>query len=197
MAVSFFEEERRERASPLCLFPEDTCSEISAPNPGIDIHCPDESPQSEREKEDRKDMSQIDLRNGLQRLGLLPVVIIVPTAYAAIYHFYLAYYLFEWMASGAKAVPGVRMFAILFILNGLGYLALVSALYLPALQHLRRITGFLLIGYTALTMSLWCIFGNRSAADLMVYSVNIVEGVLIVLLLVKSWQERQSRRHAA
>jgi hypothetical protein len=149
------------------------------------------------EKEDIKDMSQIDRRNGLQRLGLLPVVIIVLTAYAAIYHFYLAYYLFEWIASGAKAAQGVQMLAILFILNGLGYLALVSALYLPALQHVRRITCWLLIGYTALTMILWYILGNRSTADLMVYSVTIVEGVLIVLLLVKSWQERQGRGHAA
>jgi len=136
-------------------------------------------------------------RNGLQRLGLLPVVISVLTAYAAIYHFYLAYYMFEWMASGAKAVPGMQMFAILFILNGLGYLTLVSALYLPALQQIQHITAFLLIGYTALTMSLWCIFGNRSTADLMAYSVNIVEGVLLVLLLVKSWQERRGQRHAA
>jgi hypothetical protein len=142
-------------------------------------------------------MSQIDIRNGLQRLGLLPVVIIVLTAYAAIYHFYLAYYLFEWMASGAKAAPGVQMLAILFILNGLGYLALVSALYRPSLQQVRRITGFLLIGYTALTMILWSILGNRSTMGLMDYSVNIVEGVLLVLLLVKSWQERQGRGHAA
>ena len=142
-------------------------------------------------------MSQIHRRNGLQRLGLLPVVIIVLTAYAAIYHFYLAYYLFEWMASSAKAAPGVQMLETLFMLNGLGYLALVSALYLPALQQVRRITGFLLIGYTALTLLLWYLLGNRSAEGLMDYSVNIVEGVLIVLLLVKSWQEWQGRRQAA
>ena len=89
------------------------------------------------------------------------------------------------------------MFAILFILNGLGYLALVSALSLPALQHVRCITGFLLIGYTALTLILWYILGNRSTEGLMDYSVPLVEGVLLVLLLVKSWQERQGRRHAA
>ena len=136
-------------------------------------------------------------RTGLQRLGLLPVVIFVLTAYAAIYHFYLAYSLFEWMASGAKAAPGVQMFEILFILNGLGYLALVSALSLSAFQQVRRITGFLLIGYTALTMLLWYLLGNRSTEGLMDYAVNIVEGVLLVLLLVKSWQERQGRRHAA
>ncbi len=35
IAVSFFEEERSERASPLCPFPRDTCPEITAPNPGI------------------------------------------------------------------------------------------------------------------------------------------------------------------
>ena len=136
-------------------------------------------------------------RTGLQRLGLLPVVILVLTAYAAIYHFYLAYYLFEWMARGAKAAPGVQMFAILFILNGLGYLTLVSALYLPALQQIRRITCWFLIGYTTLTLMLWSILGNRSTEGLMDYSANIVEGVLIVLLLVKSWQERQGWRHAA
>lgn len=136
-------------------------------------------------------------RRGLQRLGLLPVAIIVLTAYTAIYHLYLAYYLFEWIASGAKAAQGAQMFVILFILNGLGYLTLVSALYLPALQHLRRITGWLLVGYTALTMILWSIFGNPSTADLMIYSVNIAEGVLIVLLLVKIWQERRGQRHAA
>jgi purine-cytosine permease-like protein len=101
------------------------------------------------------------------------------------------------MASGAKAAPEVQMFAILFMLNGLGYLALVSALFLPALQPVRRITGFLLIGYTALTMLLWYLLGNRSTEGLMDYAVNIVEGVLLVLLLMKSWQERQGRRHAA
>jgi hypothetical protein len=136
-------------------------------------------------------------RNGLQRLGFLPAMIIALTAYAAIYHLYLAYYLFEWMASGAKAAPGIQMFAILFILNGLGYLALVSALYLPALQQVRRITGFLLVGYTTLTLMLWYLLGNRSAQGLMDYSVNIVEGVLIALLLVKSWQERQGWQHVA
>jgi hypothetical protein len=136
-------------------------------------------------------------RNGLQRLGLLPVMIIALTAYAAIYHFYLAYYLFEWMASGAKTVSGVQMLVILFILNGLGYLALVSALSLPALQQVRRITGFLLVGYTALTLILWYLLGNPSTEGLMDYSVPLVEGLLIVLLLVKSWQERQGRRQAA
>ncbi|HZY65422.1 MAG TPA: hypothetical protein VFE21_06060 [Rubrobacteraceae bacterium] len=52
----------------------------------------------------------------------------------------------------------------MFILNGLGYLALLAALYLPMsqLQDYRHLVRWTLVGYTALTIFLWILFGART-----------------------------------
>ncbi len=74
----------------------------------------------------------------------------------------------------------------LFILNGLGYLVLLAALYLPTaqLQPYRDITRWLLIAYTAVTLIIWIFIGSRGP---LAYTTKIVEAVLIVLL----WLEGQ------
>ena len=56
--------------------------------------------------------------------------------------------------SRAIADPEIR---VLFILNGLGYLALLSAIYLPFpwFAGRRKLAYRLLIGYVALTIILW------------------------------------------
>jgi hypothetical protein len=58
----------------------------------------------------------------------------------------------------------------MFILNGLGYLALLAALYLPIpqLAPYRNIVRWVFIGYTALTLTLWLIIGERTGAGLIV-----------------------------
>lgn len=71
-----------------------------------------------------------------------------------------------------------------FILNGLGYLVLLGALYLPIpmLAPYRRQIRWLLIGYTLLTIGLWLAFGSRI---LIGYLNKLNEVVLVALLLLE------------
>lgn len=71
-----------------------------------------------------------------------------------------------------------------FIMNGLGYLGLLGALYLPIpmLAPYRRQIRWLLIGYTLLTIGLWLVFGERSWIG---YVNKLSEVVLIALLLLE------------
>jgi hypothetical protein len=71
-----------------------------------------------------------------------------------------------------------------FILNGLGYLALLAALYLPIpqLARYRNAVRWVLIGYTALTILLWILFGARTPIG---YTAVTIEVALIALLLLE------------
>ena len=70
-----------------------------------------------------------------------------------------------------------------FILNGLGYLALLAGLYLPLpqLARYRNAVRWTLIGYAALTLFLWILFGERTLVG---YSAKVCEVALILLLLI-------------
>lgn len=83
------------------------------------------------------------------------------------------------------------MFAILFLLNCIGYLALVYALYRPQLHRFHRFTRWLLIGYTALTILLWYIIAS-SVATLPDYSDKAAEALMIVLLMIEGWRTQRS-----
>ncbi len=74
----------------------------------------------------------------------------------------------------------------LFILNGLGYLALLLALYLPlsALESYRHLIRWTLLAYTAVTVVLWIFIGSRVP---IAYIDKAIEVALIVLL----WLEGQ------
>ena len=76
---------------------------------------------------------------------------------------------------------------VLFILNGLGYLTLLAALYLPipALANYRSLIRWVLMGFTALTIILWVIMGARGPLG---YSDKAIEVVLIILLFIESRQ---------
>ena len=78
-----------------------------------------------------------------------------------------------------------------FILNGLGYLALLAGLYLPfsQLARYRNALRWTLIGYTALTIVLWILFGERTPIG---YTAKIFEVALILLLLVDARRSRSS-----
>ena len=54
----------------------------------------------------------------------------------------------------------------IFLLNGLGYLGLLAALFLPirALVRIRRVVILLLIGYAALSILAWVGMGDRRLA---------------------------------
>ncbi len=78
-----------------------------------------------------------------------------------------------------------------FILNGLGYLALLAALYLPIPQvaHYRNLARWVLIGYTALTLVLWFAIGLRTPVG---YITAAVEAALILLLLLEAYRSHPS-----
>ena len=71
----------------------------------------------------------------------------------------------------------------MFILNGLGYLALLAALFLPSLVRYRGLVRWALIGYTALTILLWLLLGARTPIG---YVDKVIEIVLIALLLIEA-----------
>ena len=74
----------------------------------------------------------------------------------------------------------------MFVLNGLGYLALLAALYAPISQlaPYKNIIRWVLIGYTALTIILW-LFITGGASTALGYADKVVELVLIALLLLE------------
>jgi hypothetical protein len=84
------------------------------------------------------------------KLGSRQIAIIVLALATAAIHF-----------SRAAADPEI---SVLFTLNGLGYLALVALLYAPlslAASRRRLIRG-ILIGYTAVTIALYLVWGVMS-----------------------------------
>lgn len=76
-----------------------------------------------------------------------------------------------------------------FILNGLCYLALISALSLPIpqLESYRNAVRWVLICFTALTIFLWLLIGERSTIG---YVDKTIEVVLISLLLIEARRTR-------
>ena len=71
----------------------------------------------------------------------------------------------------------------MFILNGLGYLALLAALLLPSLARYRRLVRWALIGYAAITILLWILLGARTPIG---YIDKVIEVALISLLLLET-----------
>jgi hypothetical protein len=88
----------------------------------------------------------------------------------------------------------------IFVLNGVGYLALLALLYdnHPALAPHRTLVRWVLIGYTALTVIAWLFIGTGSpfagpvrmgTQTMIAYLDKAVEITLIVLL----WIDGQRR----
>ena len=77
-----------------------------------------------------------------------------------------------------------------FVLNGLGYLTLLAALYLPIprLVPHRGLVRWALIGYATLTILAWVAIGERT---LLGYSTTADEVALIVLLLIEGRMNRR------
>ncbi len=96
--------------------------------------------------------------------------IIVLTLATATVHLYL----------GLRGLP-------LFVLNGLGYLALLAALYLPVpqLAPYRNAVRWVLVGYTALTIVLWLVI-TGGASNATGYIDKVVEVLLIALLVAEA-----------
>lgn len=79
----------------------------------------------------------------------------------------------------------------LFLLNGICYLVLVTALYLPALSRYQPIVRWLFIGFAALTIVMYFLVNGFRLNPLGMFD-KIVEVLLIVLLLIDGRQARSS-----
>lgn len=100
--------------------------------------------------------------------------IIALTIGTTIIHFSLAFY-----SQGA--------FVVLFALNGLGYLALIAALYyLPQLAGQRQLVRWALLVFTAVTFILYFVFNWPDIWSPMGIGDKVIELILIILL----WQEK-------
>ncbi len=79
-----------------------------------------------------------------------------------------------------------------FILNGLGYLTLLAALYLPIPRFApyERVLRWTLIGYATLTILLWVAIGERTPLG---YSTTADEVALVVLLILEGRRLRAQR----
>ena len=112
-----------------------------------------------------------------KRLGPLQYGIIVLTAITALMHLFL----------GIGSLPDT--FGYMFILNSVGYIVLLVALYfIPSLSEQRTIIRWLLIAYTAVTFILYFVFNWPDVWNTLGIIDKIVELVLIILLLIESRQ---------
>ena len=76
-----------------------------------------------------------------------------------------------------------------FILNGLGYMTLLAALYLPIARFApyRRLVRWAMIGDATLTLFLWVAIGMRTQVG---YFTAVDEAALIVLLILEDVRMR-------
>jgi hypothetical protein len=102
-----------------------------------------------------------------QKLSGLQIGIIALTIATAAIHLFVA-----------VIFPPMRM---LFILNGLGYLALLAAYFLPQFSSYRSIIRWLLMGFAAVTIiGYFAVNGIKS--DPLGWADKVIEIALIVLL---------------
>lgn len=112
----------------------------------------------------------------------IAISIIMLTLTAAGAHFYLA------------AQPDEELHFI-FLLNGLGYLGLLAAFFLPLFKSLHRIIGWILFGYTLLTIIMWFILGGPKEGEWDPFDVTVkaVEITLAIqLFLINRKQSARS-----
>jgi len=73
----------------------------------------------------------------------------------------------------------------LFILNGLGYLALIAALYfLPQFAGMRSLIRWVLIAYAAITVIAYFVMNWPNVWNPLGVITKVIEIVLIILLLM-------------
>ncbi len=98
----------------------------------------------------------------------------------------------------ATAVLHIILFPdIMFTLNGLGYLALLAAYFLPIpfLQERRNLIWWVFVGYTALTIILWVIMGDKNfvagTSSATGYYAKAAEVLLLVFLFADRSKPQQ------
>jgi len=97
------------------------------------------------------------------------------------------------LAALATAILHITLFPdIVFTLNGLGYIGLLGAYLLPIpfFQQKHTMVWWAFVGYTALTIVLWVIMGDKTfvagTSSAIGYYAKVAEVILIALL----WSEK-------
>src|SRR5689334_20002569 len=129
------------------------------------------------------------------RFGALQIAICVLALATAAVHIYLGVITHVMVVTQPEATAAaggaasLGLFAALFYLDGLGYLVLTAALYLPAFARFRRLTRWALIALTAATIVAYfaLIQGQYDAIGIL---DKIAEVMLIVLLVVEDRRDR-------
>jgi hypothetical protein len=80
---------------------------------------------------------------------------------------------------------GLRFGDTLFILNGVGYLGLLAALYLPQLRSYQNYTRWALIAYTAVTILAWAVMTGFDLASPLGVATKLIEVILIICLFLE------------
>lgn len=115
--------------------------------------------------------------NGRTTFGSIQIGIVIFTLATAFIHLYLS---FQMMAQGMSGT--------LFILNGLGYLALLAGLFLPIpiVKNYRSYLRILFILYTLVTIIAWVAIGQRDAW-------GYIDKAFEVLLVIFLWLDRSRK----
>ena len=97
------------------------------------------------------------------------------------------------LAAVATAILHITLFPdIVFTLNGLGYLGLLSAYFLPIafFQQRHNLAWWALVGYTALTIVLWVIMGDKTFVAGTSSATGYYAKAAEVLLLIFLWADK-------
>ncbi len=109
------------------------------------------------------------------RFGVVQIGIVVLTLITALFHLHLA----------TNPTEDLRLW---FLLNGIGYIVLLVALYLPQLAYYQRFVRYLLMAYALATIICWFILARPY--DIHDVPIKIDEMALLCLLFVEDVQRR-------
>ena len=168
-------------------------------------------------------MSQVTLRRTISHLGPLQIAIILLAVVTALVHLdrgFMTSFLAGHFAGPPQGhfsgpphhftgprpghfggpPPGTSVLSlipvplsVLFYLNFVGYITLVTALYLPLLRRFQPVIRWVLIGYTAITILAWYLI-TGAQPNLLAYIDKPIEVTLIILLLIEAWQVHRVSR---
>jgi hypothetical protein len=97
------------------------------------------------------------------------------------------------LAALATAILHITLYPdIMFTLNGLGYLGLLGAYFLPIafFQQRHNLVWWALVGYTALTIVLWVIMGEKDFNASPTAPIGYYAKAAEVLLLIFLWLDK-------
>ena len=130
-------------------------------------------------------IGQITPRRTVSRIGRLQIAIIVLAVITAVLHLFLGISL---IAAGGLAPTGpwlLQVLPTLFILNFLGYIILIGALYSPQLKLYQHIICWVLILFTAVTIIAYFVIDGLTPNPIG-YVDKLIEVAIIILLLVEN-----------